>query len=250
MLWSKRHLGLELLQQHLVAEPVAEKRARFGAARILALRGCEQRAEMKRDRGPPAPPTGLPGPAQPVGSPDVAGDEPGAGLVHEETGAFIDFHERTGAGDLALGKEHQASPVFEALGHALGRVGRVRIDGKGPAVEHDPAMDPTVLGGDVRDDALPIQVQEHVEIEPIEPGDVVRYEEHGARRLEHLGVVGAKTETEPQQETKERAHGEKGWAEGVMNRRRPGPPERRCDSPRERARTAPASHGPGAWAGP
>ena len=72
---------------------------------------------------------------QPLGAPQVAGDDFGARFVQQETGAVEQFHQPAGPREAALGKQHQASAAFQVFRNALDGVGRGVVDQKSAPID-------------------------------------------------------------------------------------------------------------------
>ena len=117
------HLGAKLLFEHPVAEPRGEPVARRGHGEVLEARGRHRLAEMDGDAREETFPVAVGGRREPVGAPEIRGDDPGVGAVQEKPGAVEQLHERPGLGHASLGEKHEPAAGAQVLGHVLGRIG-------------------------------------------------------------------------------------------------------------------------------
>ena len=133
-----------------------------------------------------------------------AGDDIRVCLVQEKAGAIEDLHQAAGSRQSAFREQHEPAVLLQILRHALRGVRRRRVHREAPVVDHDLPVQPARLGGRARHHEPPVVVERHDEKEPVDPRRVIGDEQHRARRLEHLDVVGAEAKEDPHQPAKEK----------------------------------------------
>ena len=203
---AELHFDGELLLNHPVAQPIGEVSARLRGGQMLQPRRRLDGAEVGGDPRKELLLVAIGRKGKPVRTAQIAGDDFGVCFVQQEAGAIEKLHERAGPRQPALGKEREPAVAREELGHALDRVRRVGVNGKGPAVDHDLAVDPARLSGRAGYDVLPILVHADVQEQPVQPRDMVGHEQHGAGRVQHFRVVGPETPKQPDEPSENSPH--------------------------------------------
>ena len=201
------HLRIELLADHLVAEPAGEERAALGRAEMLLMRGREEVAEVDGDAGEAPLPAGVGGEGQALRAAHVGSDDLGVGLVDEEAGAVEELHQGSRAREAAFREEHELAALGEEFCHVLHGVGRGVVDREGARVQHHELVEPGFLRGGRGRDELPVTVQTHAEEQPVEPGGVVGDEQDRAGGAEGGLVERAEAEEQADEEAEECFHG-------------------------------------------
>ena len=204
--WSLLHFDAELLRHHFIAQPVGERVAGLGGAGVFQVGRRERLAEVGGHAREPLLEIFMHRQPLLVDAAQIAGNDLGARLVQQKTGAVEQLHQRTGAGEPPFRKQHEPPAGLQIFRHPLERVGRCVVDEKCAAVDRYFAVQPARLRRDAGDDKFPIVVQAHAQEQPINERLMVGDQQHRAGCGEHILVVGPEPEKPSHQQTKKGFH--------------------------------------------
>ena len=200
------HFRPKLLFDQFVAQPVGQPLTRLRSADVVRLGRRERVAEMRGDGREKSFPARLWRIRQPKGAAQITGRNFRIRFVEQKTGSIEKLHQAAGLRKAAFWKQNKFAAALQIFRHAFDGVRRVGVHGKGVAIDHDEAVQPTYFCRGTGGDETPVVIQANREKKPVQPGGVIRREQHRPRRAQGCFVERAEAEKNFQQSAEESFH--------------------------------------------
>ena len=124
----------------------------------------------------------------------MAGDHLRFGFLNQKSRAVEESLQTARPAHTPFGKQDQLTTGLQVRGHFLQTGGRVRADQDNPFIAQHPLVQFAGAGGQFGSGKFPIRLHAQAHEQPVQPGQMIGDQQHGAVALSSFLIENAETE--------------------------------------------------------